>query len=344
MTSSRELLQKADMTIADLISDGGYLQPEDSAMFFRKLIKEPTILRQARMVEMLAPQRKINKIGFGTRILRAATSGTALGNPSASGLGGRAVATTEVIQLNTSEVIAEVNLPYDVLEDNIERALTADNAASNARGPGGLKETILALMAEQAALDLEELALLGDVAYTNGSDSDDEDYLSLMDGWIKLCTVGGKLPSGAYNGFSHVYDIANGGVDKAVFREMKKTMPKQYLRVLRQMQYIGSTDMETMWRDSLANRGTALGDATLVGDSPVPAYGIPVTGAAMMPSAKVLLTNPKNLIMGIQRQFSMEFDKNIQTRKYIIVLTARVAVAVEETDATVLGINLDVDA
>lgn len=344
MTSSRELLQKADMTIADLVANGGYLQPEDSAVFLRKLIKEPTVLRQARVVEMLAPQRKINKIGIGKRILRAATSGTALGAPSASGLGGRAKPVTEVIQLNTSEVIAEIDLPYDVLEDNIERAMTADNAAPNARGPGGLKETILALMAEQAALDLEELALLGDTSYVNGSDADDQAYLSLMDGWLKLAANGGKLPNGSYNGLAHVYDIKNAGVDKAVFREMKKTMPKQYLRVLKQMRFIGSTDMETMWRDSLANRGTALGDATLTGDDPVPAFGIPVTGAAMMPSAKVLLTNPKNLIIGLQRQFSMEFDKDIQRRVYIVVLTARVALAVEETDATVLGVNLNVNA
>lgn len=344
MTSSRELLQKADMAISDLVADGGYLQPEDSAVFLRKLIKEPTILRQARVVEMMAPSRKINKIGIGTRILRAGTQGTALAAPTASGLGGRVKPTTEVIQLNTSEVIAEINLPYDVLEDNIERALVADNAASNARGPGGLKETILALMAEHAALDLEELGLLGDVDYTNGADADDEDYLSLVDGWLKLCTVGGKLPNNSYNGFAHIYDHQNGAVEKAIFRDMKKAMPLQYLRVLPQMKYIGSSNMETMWRDSLSNRNTALGDATLTGKEGVSAYGIEVSGAAMMPDPKILLTNPKNLIAGIQRQFSLEFDKNIRERVYIAVLTARVAFAVEETDATVLCINVDVDA
>ena len=73
MTTSRDLLQKADMTVAELVANGGKLQPEDSASFLRKLIKEPTILRQARVVEMLSPERNINKIGFGTRILRAAT-------------------------------------------------------------------------------------------------------------------------------------------------------------------------------------------------------------------------------------------------------------------------------
>jgi hypothetical protein len=45
-----------------------------------------------------------------------------------------------------------------VLEDNIERASTADNAAPNT-GPG-LRQTIIDLIAERAALDLEELNLL----------------------------------------------------------------------------------------------------------------------------------------------------------------------------------------
>src|SRR6185437_4033913 len=121
MTASRDLLQKADMTIADLVANGGRLQPEDSAVSLRKLIKEPTILRQARVVEMLAPQRKINKIGFGKRILRKAVSSTPLSQSQ------RSKATTEVIELTTQEVIAQVNLPYDVLEDNIERAMVADN-------------------------------------------------------------------------------------------------------------------------------------------------------------------------------------------------------------------------
>jgi hypothetical protein len=348
MTASRDLLQKADMTIANLVANGGMLQPEDSAVFLRKLIKEPTILRQARVVEMLAPQRKINKIGFGQRILRAGTQGVALNqnaqNNLSTGLGGRAMPTTETIQLTTSEVIAQVNLPYDVLEDNIERALTADNAPPNARGPGGLKETILALMAERAALDLEELCLLGDVSYTDSADLDDQAYLSMLDGWIKLATVGGVTVGGSYNGESHVYNINNAGMDKSIFREMKKLLPKQYLRVLPQMNFITSTNAETMWRDSLANRGTALGDATLTGTSPVPAYGIAVQGSPMMPDTTVLLSNPKNLIIGIQRNFSMEFDKDITTRTYIIVLTARIAVAVEETDATVLGQNLNVNA
>ena len=78
MSSNSSLLRKADIAIADLQSTGGVLNPEQGAAFIRKLIKQPTLIRVCRVVEMISPIRKINKIGFGSRILRAATSAVAL--------------------------------------------------------------------------------------------------------------------------------------------------------------------------------------------------------------------------------------------------------------------------
>src|SRR5690348_12152834 len=142
MTANQFLLHKADLVLADLSSNGGLLPPEQSRSFIRKLIKTPTILKQARIVEMLAPQRKINKIGFGSRILRKATSGTALTSQQ------RSKPTTSQITLTTQEVIAEVRLPYDVVEDNIERASAAGNEPPNTAQIGGLKDTLISMIAE----------------------------------------------------------------------------------------------------------------------------------------------------------------------------------------------------
>src|ERR1017187_5433456 len=120
MSSNSTLLRKADIAIADLQSTGGELSPEQGAAFIRKLIKQPTLIRVCRVVEMVSPIRKINKIGFGTRILRKATSAVALNQNAAvaGGLGGRAAPTTSQIELTTAEQIAEVRIPYDVMEDN----------------------------------------------------------------------------------------------------------------------------------------------------------------------------------------------------------------------------------
>ena len=53
-----------------------------------------------------------------------------------------------------------------------------------------------------------------------------------------------------------------------------------------------------------------------------------------------MLTNPLNLIWGIQRRVTMEVDKDIRTREFIIVLTARVAVEIEEDEAVVKYTNI----
>ena len=93
MSSNGSLLRKADIAIADLQTNGGVLSPEQGAAFIRKLIKQPTLIRVCRVVEMVAPIRKINKIGFGTRILRKATSAVALTRcRGGRRLGGRAAA------------------------------------------------------------------------------------------------------------------------------------------------------------------------------------------------------------------------------------------------------------
>ena len=328
MSSNSTLLRKADIAIADLQANGGELSPEQGAAFIRKLIKQPTLIRACRVVEMVSPQRKINKIGFGSRILRAATSAVALGAPSASGLGGRAKPTTSQIQLNTKEQIAQVNIPYDVMEDNIERATTADNGLPNT-GPAGLRQTIIDLIAERAALDMEELGLLGDTAYTNGADADDQAFLSQFDGWQKIAGAGG-----------HVYDAAGTPISKAILKQGLKSMPSQYQRNKAALNHFVSVNNETEYRDTLADRGTALGDQMTQGTSPTYAFGSPVIPVALMPETNGLYTDPLNLIFGIQRQVSMEFDKDIAARVYLIVLTARIAFQIEESDALVAYENI----
>lgn len=322
MKSNESLLRKADLAIEDLRTDGGELLPEQGASFIRKLIKQPTMIRECRIVEMLAPKRKINKIGFGTRIMRKATSSVALTEAQ------RSKPTTEQLELDTKEQIAEVRLPYDVLEDNIERAMAANNENSNT-GPGGLRQTLIDLIAERAALDTEELALLADKSYTNASNADDQAYMSQLDGWLKRGITDG-----------HRVDAGNVTISKDMFKNGLKAMPSQYQRNKTALKHFISVNNATEYRDTLANRGTGLGDNMVQNDAPLMSFGSRVQDVALMPESKGLFTDPKNLIFGIQRQVSMEYDKDITARVYIIVLTMRIDFQVEEPDALVAYENI----
>lgn len=322
MTDNKQIMRKADWSVADITAEGGLLNPEQTDEFIRKLVHvQPTILRDARVVRMNSPTRKINKIGFNTRIMKAApSSGTALAS------GDRSRPTTEQVTLTTSEVMAEVRLPYDVIEDNIERGSIDDNiAAGPVAGSGvsrdGIKDTIMTLIAERAAIDLEELALLGDTA-------SGDTYLALQDGWLKL------------SGVVNFVDNAFATISKDLFKAGLKTMPDQYLRNLAALRHYVSMDQLIEFRDTYATRETALGDNILQGTGPVFGFGVPVAAALQLPNAQGMLTNPLNLIWGIQRRVTMEVDKDIRTREFIIVVTVRVAVEIEEDEAIVKYINV----
>ncbi len=315
---TKEIIEKADMTLGDLAS-GGALNPEQSDAFIRQILVQPTILKQARSVTMRAPQMNIDKIGFGQRILRRGVSATALTQEQ------RAKPSTGQIQLNGKEVIAEVNLPYDVIEAQIEQARRSLGVNANQNSgdtvEGQFKDTIVAMIAERVALDLEELGLLGDTDHAT------DDYLALADGYLKRIV-------------SHAVDAEGLTIRKEIFKAGLLAMPDQYLRNLAPLRHFVSVNNEIEYRDTLANRETGLGDSIIQGTNPVFGYGVPVEKAPLMPNASGILTHPKNLIFGIQRDISMEVDKSIRERVFIIVVTAKVDFQIEWEDAAVKYTNI----
>lgn len=301
---TKTIVEKADLAVSDLVSNGGYLNPIQANTFIRMLIDQPTLLNEIRVVPMNAPTMEINKIGFTSRILRAApASGTALAS------GDRSKPVTDKVSLATKEIIAEVHIPYDVLEDNIER--------------GRLEDTIMALISERASLDLEELLITGD---TGSGDA----YLALADGVLKQST-------------SHVVDFtaSHPNISKEIFKAGIKAMPNKYMRNRTAMRFYVSPDAQTEWQDSVADRQTALGDSKVTQWAPPPAYGVPIRAAALMPDHSSIFTWPKNLIMGIQRQIMIETDRDIRTRVLIVVLTLRIDMKYEEEDSVVKITGLD---
>lgn len=308
---NQALVKKADLALADLSANGGLLLPEQTDSFIQTLMDSPTIINAARVVTMNAPQKKINKIGFGSRILRAGVSGTPMVD------GDRAKPDLGNIMLNSKEVIAEIHIPYDVFEDNIEGGNI--NAAMGSSA-GGLQDTIMQLVGQRVALDLEELALLGD---TTSGDS----YLALCDGFLKRAST-------------RILNAGGATISKDIFKAAVKTMPDKYLRVRSDNQFFVSVDNETEYRDTIANRVTGLGDSALVSANSLSVFGSSVNAAPLMPNSKGIYTNPKNLVFGIQRKVNIEYDKDIRARKFIVVVTARVDFQIEETDAIVQITNM----
>lgn len=308
--NNNEIIEKAAMTLADLAS-GGLLNRQQFNTFYRKVIDQPTIIKDSRTVIMNHDAMKIEKIGFGQRVLRPGVEGVALADDQ------RAVPTTSTVNLDAKEVIAEVNITYDTLENNIEK--------------DRLYDSIMAMLAERVSLDLEELIVNGD---TDSSDP----YLKILNGIRKKAT-------------SHVVDMKGDPVTKSLFKQLYNAVPTKYLRNPAAWRYYVSYANQLEWKDQLAGRQTGLGDSQQTGSIIAPAYGVPVQGIAMLQQYNdatlekdvndAFLVHPKNILFGMSRNIRVEVDKDIRERKFIIVLTAKVDAQFEEEDSVAKAINID---
>lgn len=306
-----QIVQKADVALSDLTT-GGKLTVEQFNQFYRKVIEAPTILPAVRYLQMARPSVEINKIGFSQRVLRPANQGT-ISSPRSGEEGTRALARADrtkpelsKITLNTEELIAEIDIPYEVLEDNIE----GEN----------MYDTVLAMIGQAAARDLEEKLILGD---TSSADT----YLALHNGLLAEAA-------------SNIYNYNNSAIGMDLFENMINALPVRYHPFLSEMNFFVSTTREVNMRAQLSKRQTSLGDQLTNAAVAVSPLGVPLRGATKMPNDKALLVNPRNIIWGLQRDIRIEFDKDIRERAYIVVLTMRVAHKYEEEDMVVKALNV----
>lgn len=311
--SNMTVLQKADLALADISAGGGLLLPEPAQQFIRLLIDESRLLPMATVVPMKAQNAFVPKIRFASRILRPGQEATALSAAD------RSKPTLTNVELHTKLFKAEVRLPDEVLEDNIEK--------------DQLKATIMSMMSEAIARDIEEVAILGDTALGDGS------TLAQLDGVLKLST-------------SNVVDAAGATLNKGILKDMLKAMPKVYMRDRTRMRFLTSIDAKIDLTDNLGNRQTAGGDTLTFDGGTVKYQGVTLDEVPMFPdnlgggnnTTDVLLTDPKNLQVGIWRQIKMETAKDISAGVTIIVATLRIGIQWAEEAAVVKAINVKVAA
>lgn len=314
MQENRTILEKADMALGDLTT-GGSLLPAQSQKFIRILIDEAKLMKMATVTPMKSHTQEINKIRFGQRVLRAGAENTAL--PEAD----RSKPTTSKVSLVAKLFKGQVNLTYELLEDSIEQDT--------------LKQTIMQLMGEAIARDIDEILVKGDTA---SSDT----FLGQFDGLLKSVT-------------SNVVNAGTTPLTKSILRDMIKTMPSPFLRDKGALRFLTSVDAEIDYRDSLSNRQTDTGDKALAalsanGVAPVGYSGIPVIDVPMFPEnlggstneTDVVLIDPKNMNIGIWREIQIETDKDIEAGKVIIVVSMRMDMKLIEETAAVKAVGIKV--
>lgn len=322
LTENRSILQKADLELADLRSDGGLLVDEQSQKFMRILILRSVILGMATVEPMKSPRKEIDKLRFQNRILRAGQAGVALGPND------RSRPDLSKVTLDAQLFKAEVRLNNEVLEDSIEQ--------------GNLRNTVMQEMGKATARDMEDVVINGDTTSSNS-------FYAQFDGLLRQAT-------------SNVVNAGGVRLSKFVLRDLQKVLPNEFLVNKREMKYLTSVDAEIDYRDSLADRATEFGDKALGGmmgtQASVAYTGIEVVPVPLFPenltaaagplaggnTTDVLFLDPKNIHVGIHREIRMETDKDISSGQVLIVVTLRFDMKYAEETAVARAHNVLVSA
>lgn len=291
ITKNRTLLEKADMQLSDLVTDGGELVPEQAKKFIRLLIKESVILPMATVRPMKSKKQLIEKVRFNSRILRAGSEAVPLASAD------RVKPDTSKVELDTKLFRGQVNLSNEVMEDNIEQ--------------GSFRQTVIELMGEAISRDIDEIGVQGDTASA-------DPFLAQFDGMLAAAT-------------SNVVDGGNNALASDDLKAAIKAMPTEFIRNKRRLRFLTSVDAETDYRDTLSTRDTVAGDKFLLEDAPIMYSGIPLMDVPLFPEdlgggndqTNVILTDPKNLLFGFWRKITIETDKDIEAGVLKIVASLR---------------------
>ena len=353
---SNELLQKVIDTTNlgttptnNLSGDGitnsgtGLLYPDQANRFLDYMWDATILAKSARTIRMRSNTTEIDRVSVGQRIMTVATE--ELPRDYAQGTNSIAAgALFSKISLTTRKLRLDWELSAESLEDNIE-------------GPD-LEDHIARLMATQAGNDVEDVLINGST--TNGLTG----LYSAFNGFRALAASNG-----------HVVDAAGAGLDRTIFNNAIKAMPRKYKQRRNQLRFFAGSNLVQDYLFNLTTMSTSgftpfdiaspiiRGDVAANDGGPgtvTPfAFGIPVINVPLMredlasggyPGAvgsgalygDVHLTFPQNLIVGIKRDVVVYrlFQPKKDTIEYTLFI--RVGAAIENYDAHVLVKNVQI--
>jgi hypothetical protein len=295
-TDNRTLIEKADLALSDLQSDGGYLTDQQLDKFIRLAIKSSVLLKDILITPMKGPRDERDKIRFAGRVLQPGDTAVALP------LDRRSTPDLSKYVLDAQLFRGEVRLSDEVLEDQIER--------------GSFQETVAQLMAAAVARDIEFVAIQGDTTSANP-------LLAKLDGFLVQATAN-LVNAGASN------------LTKEILKDMLKALPDEFAAT-EALRYYTNRQARVDYQDSLQNRATEMGDRMFMQTDRVENQGIPVQWIPEWPNGVetfVLLTDPKNLVVGFHRKVRFERDRDRAAGTNLILATVRFDAKIQEVTAT----------
>lgn len=301
MNDNTSIVNKAAIQTTTVAN--GLLNPEQAQKFLQQTFEATNLGPLVRHETRRAKTGEVDKIGINSRILRKKVENTDDGY--------RADVNTSAIEYATTAV----RLPWEITEETLRENIEGQN----------FEAIVTDLMTTQLGIDLEDLYLNGDEE--TASTDKDHDFLYINDGWIKQIAADG-----------HVKDASSeSGMSLDLFYKTLAQIPNKYnngkLRWL--MSPRRAQEWELFLFNQIIGKGGAVPDSIF--KSPV---GIPTIQCPSLSDDKIILTDPKNLIVvntySVQIRKTTEGKEAIMQDKRFYVVHLDYDPIIEETDATAI--------
>jgi len=308
MNSNRDIVAKAAIETNTIAN--GLLNPEQAQKFLQQTFDATTLGGLIRHELRRSKTGEIDKIGIASRILRKKTENTDDGY--------RADVKTSAIEYATTAA----RLPWEITEETLRENIEGQ----------AFEGVVANLMTTQLGIDCEDLYLNGDEA--TPSTDEDYDFLKLNDGWIKQIKADGHVLNATAGG-------ADGSMSLDVFYNALATVPNKYNNG--KLRWLMSPRRAQEWELFLLNQIVEKGGAVPESLYKSPA-GIPSVVCPSLADDKIILTDPKNLIVvntyAVQIRKTVEGKEAIMQDKRFYVVHFDFDPIIEETDATAIITNL----
>jgi hypothetical protein len=312
----------------------GILGVEKLARFIKVVRETSNVLGESTYKKVNGSSLAISRLDMARGILTPGrdAAGAKRAVPDAD-LAGADIATNSLVP---KELIAELDLDYDVLEYNLEQ--------------DAFENTLMDLFGTAATEDLERYFMFATTDITWGGGSTKyQKLLSINDGWLK--TAGNQIygedqtaPGTDTADFDPDDSQANWPLP--LFDALVAAIPKKYIAGQRpNFRFYVQDDVENAYADLVAARPTAVGDAALLGKDTLTYKKIPVVAISSFDDPAytalcgqpAMLTKPSNMYWGTKRSIMVENDKDIKLRQLINVLSMSGDCTYEDENATAVA-------
>ena len=317
----KELMSKSAIDSTSL--PNSVLNREQANRFIDLVVNESVLLQNIRVVRTNRNKGEINKLDLGSIVTEGA---------STTSKASTSVPTESVVTYDCEKYRSAFDLKTDFMEDNLERA--------------GIRDTLLNMFSKRIAIDTELAAIEGDNTLTVGdAQTAQNNLLGVNDGFNQILLD--RVPA------AQQVDAAGAAPSKVLYYQMKRAIPSRYRAAKPNYTFVVPSGPYDKWRLDWSDRETAGGDTALAtagvpGPGP---WGINMLEVPLMPEdltygtagtdgSIIYLTPLDNLIYFVQRDITVEFDRQPRADVWEVTIHFRVDFEVENSDLVVIAKNV----